>query len=430
MIRLIQNRPFKINNDIITFYENNNKETSEEDTKYLKDKSALESYKDFIKEIKNLEDGMLPGFIIVENDIEENTLYIFRRLAFESQFKLLFKYKPENDDMYEYIKSLFRFNDIKSSTLFEFSGYNNFSIITNSDVLDLILSKKFLESNGEEPYTTFKKKSKNGKIRDITAPHPEIKRCLRNLNETLQKIYDKRNIGFQIAYKKGKNVKSGAILHVDHNYVFNMDLKDFYPSCKKEIVKKYTDFLFANSFNRSFIEDEFFEVILRNDGLFIGSPISGTLANAVISSSVKYLDNICKKYDMTLSVYADDITFSSNKFISKKFVYSMFNNAFAKYGLDSYFNLNEKKSIGFSGCNRKVTGISINNSNKVTIPRRYYRDLRVMISHLDQGKPMNIGVLRGKIAYAVYIDDTGKVLNYLKKFKNTIEKYNLYSGTL
>ena len=39
--------------------------------------------------------------------------------------------------------------------------------------------------------------------------------------------------------RKGKNVKDGAKLHADKKYVFNIDLKDFYPSCKKkEIVKK------------------------------------------------------------------------------------------------------------------------------------------------------------------------------------------------
>ena len=44
--------------------------------------------------------------------------------------------------------------------------------------------------------------------------------------------------------------------------------------------------------------------------VFIGSPVSGTLANVAISNAVQYMNNICKKHGMKLSVYADDISFS------------------------------------------------------------------------------------------------------------------------
>ena len=37
------------------------------------------------------------------------------------------------------------------------------------------------------------------------------------------------------------------------------------------------------------------------------------------------MNNICKKYDIGLSVYADDITFSSDKFIVKDFIIKLFN---------------------------------------------------------------------------------------------------------
>ena len=50
--------------------------------------------------------------------------------------------------------------------------------------------KENIISKNEELFKTFKLKSKNGKIRDIVAPHDDIKFALRDLNEILQKVYD------------------------------------------------------------------------------------------------------------------------------------------------------------------------------------------------------------------------------------------------
>jgi hypothetical protein len=77
---------------------------------------------------------------------------------------------------------------------------------------------------------------------------------------------------------------------------------------------------------------------------------------------------------------------------------------------------------------RKITGVSINDSNKITVPRRYYRDLRVMMDHLKKGDiNVNIQKLRGQIAYATMIDESGKIYNFLMKNKSTVDQYNLCS---
>lgn len=397
----------------------------EETEEKINNAKVAKSYIDFIKIIRNETAKKIPSdFLTV---LQEGSLYIFVDNMITGGFKILCKYEVE-ENLLDFVTNLYGFTDKKNFVSFISSFDNHFAYITTWQVLQLLFTKADIESAGEEMFSKFKIPKKSGGMRDIVAPHEKIKASLCDLNYLLQKVYDNRNSSFQIAYKKGKNIKDGAKLHADKKYVFNIDLKDFYPSCKKEIVKKYTDFLFAYSYNRSFIEEQVFDVIFIDDGLFIGSPVSGTLANVAISNAVQYMNNICKKHGMKLSVYADDISFSSDKFIVKEYIVKLFNEAFAKYGLGDYYTLNEKKCVGFSGCNRKVTGVSINNDNKITIPRKYYRDLRVQIDHLAKGDVgIDVGILRGKIAYASMIDDSGKIYNYLMKYKDTVDKFNLCS---
>ena len=394
---------------------------------YINSQPVYKSYIDFIKAIREETAKKIPSSFLVT--FEKKNIYLFKAEMHGDNLKFIANYKPESDGIMDFAKKLFRFTDKKNYSVIASTFENHFSFVAPWQVLEILFAKVDIETSGEELYSFFQIPKKSGGMRDIVAPHEKIKAALRDLNFMLQKVYDKRNESFQVAYKKGKSVKDGAKIHTEKKYVFNIDLSDFYPSCKKELVKKYTDFLFSYAFNREFVEDEFFKVIFINDGLFIGSPVSGTLANAVISNAVSYMNNICKKYDIGLSVYADDITFSSDKFIVKDFIIKLFNEAFSKYNLSTYYNINEKKCVGFTGCNRKVTGVSINDSNKITVSNKYYRDLRVKIHHLSIGDTTGIDIreLRGKIAYATMLDESGKIYKYLEKYKDTVKNFNLCS---
>ena len=434
MIRLIFKQTFSEDTDINFPYlrlmrtSRSDAKSSEETIKKLDAFNSINNYNEFLNKLK--EESSRRVSAIYEVSLDKDTIYLFKRSNSNDMAKFILKYHPENNQLLNLTKIILKLDDSKKSTYLISSPDNNFNLIAPAEVLRVLYSYNNILAKGEIPFLKFKLTSKNGKVRDIVAPHDEIKSSLRQLNTVFQKVYDSRN-NIQVAYKKGNSVKTGALMHKDNRYVFNMDLKDFYPSCKKKLVEKYINFLFKNAYNRDYIEKEFLNIILINDGLFIGSPISGTLANAILSKTIMYLNAMCKKYNVTLSVYADDISFSSEKFISEDFVMGMFNEAFIKYGLDSYFTINSKKSLGYSGSRRKITGLSINDSNQVTVPRKYYRELRVTLDKLHKGdNSINIQKLRGKIAYALMVDDSGKVLNYLKKFKDTVEQFSLYSGEL
>jgi hypothetical protein len=346
-----------------------------------------------------------------------------------SEIKAKSLYKAESKEFLDIVERLIGVKDGEGRVVIG-NFQNNFNFLAPNTILRVMFSAASIRSKGEELFHKFKLKSKNGKIRDIIAPHEEIKEALQKLNSVFQYIFDKTNEDFQVAYKKGKSIVDNADIHKSNKFIFNVDLKDFYPSCKRDLVQKYVHFFFKNSPNGDVIENEFLNIILHDDGLFIGSPISGTLANAIISKPVRYIKNIAKGFGMEFSVYADDMTFSSNRFISQKLVENVFNLAFTKYNLDGYFKLNAKKSHGMSNDKRRITGISINNSDEATVSRNYYRDLRVKIHKLSIGDTSNINIqkMRGKIAFALMVDESKKIQRLLGKFLPTVKAHRLVSS--
>jgi RNA-directed DNA polymerase len=287
-----------------------------------------------------------------------------------------------------------------------------------------------LLDRGEVPYREARIRSKNGKIRDIIVPHEEIKIELKSLNTSFQNIFDGRNIGFQVAYKKGKNVLSNAIIHKDNPYIFKLDLKDFFPSCNKELLSQKIEFLFSSSYNYRIVMDEFFKTTLHKDALFIGSPISGTLANYCMANAAGMIRGIAAKNNVGFSIYADDMTFSSERFISEDYVNGIINYVFEELGLENTFKLNTKKSTGQSKNRRHITGVSFNDNNEPTSARAISRFIRTGIYRVEKGGCVDKQVLKGKIQYALSIEGlSGKVATILKKYEKTVLKEKFLSKT-
>lgn len=389
------------------------------------------NYKDVINFCKGVYFNKKDIIHVVE--LTNTDMTIFTADESFNKDKEILRYTYECDNVKNFFKDLLLSEGAtltkKPQSFTVFSNTNNhYQFLVNYLVLDLILTAEVLKQNGKPLNREFKLKTKS-KVRDIVAPADETKTILQDINKVLQRTYDKRNETFQVAYKSGKCIKDNAEPHLKHNYVFKIDLHDFFPSCKKEYVEKYVQFLFKNSINSAFVKEKFLEIILHNDALFIGSPISGTLANAIISKPVLYIKNICNQFNMEFTVYADDMTFSSDKFIHKDFIIDMFNRAFMKYDMENDFSLNEKKCYGVSECHRSVTGVVLNHKNEITCHRHVYQDIRQTLHQLsyDDTSHLNYNKLKGQIAFMSMLDESGKLKTLLTKYKNTVLKYKLVS---
>jgi RNA-directed DNA polymerase len=394
-------------------------------------KKTVNTYRDLLKTLKKETFSKTEKYYYLF--LSDGYLMVaVKEMMFDAYIKAF--YKIENDGIEQAIKKYFGLED-NSGRVIIGNHQNHFNFITASPILETLFVNADLTFRGEKVFNKFKIKKhaepgKKAKLRDITAPHEEIKAPLKDFNKILQFIYDKRNSDFQVAYKKGKNIINNAERHIEKQYMFKVDLSDFFPSCKREFVGKYLRMFFKNSPNKETLENDFLNIILddKTDALFIGNPISGTLANVIISKPVQYIKNITNGYDMEFSVYADDMTFSSDRFISEVFVNSLFNLAFNRYEMIDFFKLNTSKSHGMTGSRRKVTGVAINQNNEMTIPRTFYRKLRVKIHKLSIGEAnFNMRKLQGQLAHATMVDHSGKILALVKKFEPTLKQYNLIS---
>lgn len=392
--------------------------------KHLKN-FEVNRYQDFIlklkKEIKTIEKQY---FCFIQG----HSLFIAVKEANKSPRGKIY-YKFENDLIEKTMRDMLNIHDdSEEGVVIIANAENKYNFIVALPIIEVILCYANLTGNDIVVYAKHKKRKSDGGFREYLAPHTDIIKPFQELNKILQSAYDYKNEKFQVAYKLGKSIVDNAKIHKNNKYIFKGDLKDFFPSCTRDLVEAKVEFLFKNAYNKDLIEKMFLDIALYNNSLFIGNPISGSLANAIIAAPVRYMHNIFNKFNIPLTVYADDLTVSSSSFLKKEFVEKIFKDAFAKYGLDTKFKLKEAKGYGASGCRRRITGVVINDSNKMTVKRKYYRTLRVQLHKLSLGNDnINIQKLRGQLAFASMLDESGKILRLLEKYPDVVSEHNLCS---
>lgn len=165
--------------------------------------------------------------------------------------------------------------------------------------------------NGQ--YTDFTIKKRNGTDRNISAPNTALKTLQRSLNTRLSTIYEPKNAAFGYIKTLGKNkdktVFENALVHSKKRYVFNIDLKDFFPSIHFGRVMG----LFRSNpyiLNRN-IAILIAKIACYNDALPQGSPCSPIISNMICSHMDRELSDLAKGYQCYYTRYADDMTFST-----------------------------------------------------------------------------------------------------------------------
>lgn len=223
-------------------------------------------------------------------------------------------------------------------------------------------------------------KKSGGKPREILAPCPTLKAILHYINIILKSTYVPSN--HAMGFIKGRSVKDNASVHVGKNYVFNTDLKDFFPSISQYRVWKNLQYA---PFNFS---DELAKLVAGLccvvDGkgkeykgyLPQGSPCSPIITNIVCQKLDKKLSNLARRYNLTYTRYADDITFSSMHNVYQE--NSAFISEFMKVVEAERFKINERKTrLQKRGERQEVTGLVVN--SKVNTVREYVRDIQSVL---------------------------------------------------
>ena len=89
---------------------------------------------------------------------------------------------------------------------------------------------------GRKRYAEFKIKKKSGAERCIHAPVKGLKSLQKTLSFVLQCVFEPHNAA--MGFVRGRSVVDNAKLHAGSKYVYNIDLKDFFPSIDQARVWK------------------------------------------------------------------------------------------------------------------------------------------------------------------------------------------------
>jgi RNA-directed DNA polymerase len=233
----------------------------------------------------------------------------------------------------------------------------------------------------DDKFDTFEIPKANGGKRSIyTTKYTIHKIILKAVNEFL---YDKSKSIFPRyvhGYVKGKNVITNAKVHVNKNYIFKIDIKDFFPSIHKgKIIWALKNYLNLNNDVAFLIASLATIKINEKEFLPQGFPTSPILSNLVLKRVDKRFIGLTKKYKIKYTRYADDITFSSNKNIFDEKFINEIENILKKDG----FKINyEKVKLLKKGYRQSVTGLVVN--EKLNVKREYIKILRTLLFYIEK----------------------------------------------
>ena len=280
---------------------------------------------------------------------------------------------------------------------------------------------KYFSSDKITPkrYRIFHIRKKGGGLREIKAPCRQLDVILTCINVMLKACYEPSDVA--MGFTSGKSVLDNASVHVGHNYVFNIDLKDFFPSIPQARVWRRLQ-LRPFNFSREIanvlagICCAYDENALSNV-LPQGSPASPLLTNAICDKLDRRMKGVAKRFGLHYSRYADDMTFSSMHNVYQEG--STFRTEIRRIIEEQGFRMNEKKTrLQKTGARQEVTGLTVNTIANVS--RKYISDIRWLL-HIWEKE----GYAK---AYALFYPKYKQEKGYVKKGEPVME--NVVGGKL
>lgn len=245
-------------------------------------------------------------------------------------------------------------------------------------------------------YTVFDIEKKSGGKRTIKAPIPKLKKLQSHLAhvlyQCLNEIEQEKGLKpISFGFRMNRSIADNAAIHKRRRWVLNIDLADFFPSFNFGRVRGF--FLKDKAFE---LNDEVATTIaqIACDGTALpqGSPCSPVISELIAQILDMRLVRLAKKYRVTYSRYADDITFSTNQ---KEFpsgiasadnadssIWHLSNELVSKITGGGFAINPAKTRMHFRGSRQMVNGLVVN--EKVNIRSDYYRRARAMCHQLFQ----------------------------------------------
>lgn len=260
--------------------------------------------------------------------------------------------------------------------------------------------------DSRDSYTTFTVRKSSGKDRIINAPNGPLKLFHRLVNLVLSCVYEAHPNAF--GFRKDGSIVQNASLHVSQHYVYNIDLCDFFSSVNEEmVVTALTRTPFNLKNGKAFLAKEIAgwctmkvdksQAEKTADGLKVarvlpqGAPTSPLLSNAVCQSMDVKLTELAKRFGITYSRYADDITFSSNRMLFGE--HSSFIQELERIITEQNFSININKTrLQHMSQRQEVTGLVVN--QKINVEKKFVKAIRMYLYYWE-----TYGYARAQDAY-------------------------------
>ncbi len=213
----------------------------------------------------------------------------------------------------------------------DFTGTNLYNLHSKKYLMRLlhIQDKKFFKQT-YIAYNIFPYIDNRGKPHLIEAPSDSLKEIQSRIKIELSKIVVPYNVFSGV---RGKSPIQNAKLHKNNKYVFKIDLSAFFPHIPRQAVYHFfkydlqessdiaeimtnlttVDLTLCNIQNLISVETFLLKKKIKTTNhLISGSPSSQILSYLVNHHMFDELQQYCDKNDITMSIFVDDITFSSN----------------------------------------------------------------------------------------------------------------------
>lgn len=252
-----------------------------------------------------------------------------------------------------------------------------------------------------EAYRQFHIPKKSGGVRVITAPDGELKDILTTLAFIFSELYIPTPNA--MAFTWGRSVADNARAHVGHHYVLNLDLKDFFTSITAMDVERGLNRIGISPLVSRDLASICTYPVCENhrirNVLPQGSPASPILSNICAMTLDRRLEGLARRFHLTYTRYADDMTFSSNHSVyhdDGDFMRELY-----RIITECGFTVNPSKTrLQKRGARQEVTGLNV--GDRMNVSRLYVKTLRVIIHHIatnDHPTKHDVNVAKGKLNY-------------------------------
>ena len=272
-------------------------------------------------------------------------------------------------------------------------------------------------------YRNYSIPKRTGGRRDINHPTPELKFLQRWLSRNVLSKLPVHESAY--AYRRGRSIADGAMLHVKNSYLLKVDFANFFPSLKGADVERVL------TRNISEIEDMAVEdvdtiraIVCKDNRLTIGSPSSPVLSNAILYEFDEWLSNKVLESGGVYSRYADDLFVSTNQSHVLSILLDEIRSDIAKREYPR-LSINDMKTVFTSAKHRRMmTGVVLTSDGRISVGRSKKRKIKTLTYLYSQGKLKAdmISYLQGYLAFVGSIE-TDFVFSLEKKFgKRVIEE--------